>query len=360
VLRLHEALARRGWEVAMALPDSPGTGAERLRDGGVETLQLPLGRLRADPRLLPRYVRQFRPTVRAIEEAIERTGADVVVILGLVNPHAAIAARRRGVPVVWHVIDAMTPTPLRQLAMRLVRRYADVVIFAAEPLVERHGQVAVPTFIGPPPVDTAVFVPSPERRQRIRSELGIPLDAPVVGTVSPLLPVKGLEVFLAAAERIAAARPETRFVVVGGTSESHRAYAERLRRRAAELSLPHPVHFAGERADVERWYPAFDVHVNTSHSESTTTTAMEAHACGVPVVSTRVGAVGDVVIDGVTGLLVEPGDAEQVADAVLRLLGDEELRARFGAAGRESVVARFGIEAAADVQAAALEAALAR
>lgn len=355
VLRLHEALARRGWSVVIALPDAPGTGAARLREGGVETLELPLGRLRADPRLLFRYVREFRPTVRAIEDAIEQTGADVVVVAGLVNPHAAIAARRKGAAVVWQVIDAMTPAPLRPIAMRLVRRYADAVMFGGERLIAEHGKVSVPTFVAPPPVDTEVFAPSPERGREIRAELGIPAGAPVVGTVSPLIPVKGLETFLAAASRIAAARPEARFVVVGGPSESHRAYAEGLQSEA-----PEAVHFAGERTDVERWYAAFDVHVNTSLSESTTTTAIEAQACGVPVVATRVGAVGEVVSDGVTGILVEPGDAEQVAGAVLRLLADESLRARMGAAGREAAVTRFGVEAAAEVQVAALEAALAR
>lgn len=364
-LRLHESLARRGWEIAVAVPDEPGSAAPRLREAGVETLQLPLGRLRAspDPRLLLRYARELRSTVRALEEAIARTEADVVVIGGLVNPHGAFAARRRGAAVVWQIVNSRTPAPLRRLAMPLVRRLADAVLFDGEALVALHGgreRLGLPAFVYLPPVNTARFAPSRERGLRRREELGIPAEAPVVGAVSVLTPMKGLESFLDAAARIAAARPDARFVVIGTAPASRRAYGEELHRRAEALGLPHPVVFAGERADVEDWYPAFDVHVITSlpRSEGTTTTALEAQACGIPVVATRVAAVPEVVEDEVTGLLVEPERPELVAEAVLRLLGDDATRASLGAAGRAAAVARFDVEVSADVHVRAYEAAL--
>jgi glycosyltransferase involved in cell wall biosynthesis len=174
--------------------------------------------------------------------------------------------------------------------------------------------------------------------------------------------MKGLEHFLDAATQVAASQPETWFVVVGGAPETHLAYRERLERRADELALPNPVLFAGERADVERWYSAFDVHVISSlpRSEGTTTTALEAQSCGVPVVATRVAAVAEVIGDGVTGLLVPPERPDAIAGAVLRLLADEALRARMGAAGREEAVARFDAERVADVYVQAYEAALAQ
>ena len=149
--------------------------------------------------------------------------------------------------------------------------------------------------------------------------------------------------------------------MVGGAPASHQDYGERLRRQADGLGLPNPVVFAGERPDVECWYPAFDVDLITSlpRSEGTTTTALEAQACGVPVVASRVGAVGDAVTDGVTGVLVEPERPEPIAEAVLRLLDDDALRARMGAAGREIALERFSAERTADVYVQAYEAALA-
>jgi glycosyltransferase involved in cell wall biosynthesis len=365
-LRLREPLLRRGWEIEVAIPDEPGSAKSRLEGAGVPVHSLPLSRLRAslDPRLLLRFVRDFGPTVRALERTVEATGADVVQIGGLVNPHAAFAARRRGAAVVWQIVDSRAPAPLRRAAMPLVRRLADAVMFDGEALIDLHGgreSLRAPAFVYFPPVDTTRFAPSVEHRREVREQLGIPEEAPVVGAVASLNPMKGLEHLVDAAARVAAARPDTRFVVVGGAPESHRAYRERLRRRADELALPNPMVFAGERSDVERWYPAFDVHVISSlaRSEGTTTTAMEAQACGVPVVATRVAAVAEVVDDGVTGLLVPPEQPRALADAVLRVLGDETLRDRMGAAGREAAVERFDAEQAAAVYVQAYEAALA-
>jgi glycosyltransferase involved in cell wall biosynthesis len=365
-LRLGEPLRCHGWEIEVAIPDEPGSAAGRLEAAGVPVHTLPLSRLRAspDPRLLLGFVRDFRPSVRRLEAAIEATEADVVQIGGLVNPHAAFASRRAGSAVVWQIVDSRAPAPLRRVAMSFVRRLADAVMFDGEALIDLHGgrdALAAPVFVYFPPVDTTRFAPSTEHRRETREQLGIAADTSVVGMVSGLNPMKGVEHFLDSAALIAAARPETRFVLVGGAPESHRSYGERLRRRADELPLPSPVVFAGEQPDVERWYPAFDVDLITSlpRSEGTTTTAMEAQSCGVPVVATRVAAVAEVVDDGVTGLLVPPEQPHAIADAVLRLLGDDALRARMAAAGRETAVELFAAERVADVYVRAYEAALA-
>ena len=364
-LRLREPLRRRGWEIEVAIPDEPGSAAPRLEAEGVPVHTLPLSRLRAspDPRLLFRFVRDFAPTVRRLEDVIVASEADVVQIGGLVNPHAAFAARRHGAAVVWEIVDSRAPAPLRQLAMAFVRRLADAVMFDGEALIDLHGgrdALPAPTFVYFPPVDTERFVPSTEYRRNVREQLAIPADAPVVGMVSSLSPMKGVEHFLDASALIAATRPETWFVLVGGAPGSHHSYGERLRRKADELALPNPVVFVGERTDVERWYPAFDVDLITSlpRSEGTTTTAMEAQACGVPVVATRVAAVAEVIADGVTGLLAPAEQPRAIAEAVLQLLSDEALRARMGAAGREAAVERFDAERAADVYVRAYEAAL--
>lgn len=362
VLRLDEPLRRRGWETVIAIPDEPGTAGSRLRGAGIELEELPLSRLRADPRLLPRFLLGFRPTLRALAEAIERSGADLVQIGGLVNPHAALAAHRHGVAVVWQIVDAGSPAPLRRAAMGLVRRYADAVMFDGEALISAHGSresLRLPTFVYYPPVDTEAFAPSGERGSRLREELGIPMDVPVVGTVSHLTPLKRIEDFIAAAGRIAAAEPETRFVVVGSAPASHSSYEARVRRQAAELDLPHPIVFAGARDDVERWYAAMDVNLITSSSEGTTTTALEAQSCGVPVVATNVGALHEVVDDGVTGLLVPPARPDAIAAAVLELLDDPARRKEMGLAGRAAAEERFGLEIAADLRACVYEAALA-
>ena len=88
-------------------------------------------------------MRDLRSTVGVLEAAIERTGANVVVIGGLVNPHGAFAARRRGAALVWQIVDSRTPAPIRRPAMSLVRRYADAVLFDGETLVVDWGLAKV-------------------------------------------------------------------------------------------------------------------------------------------------------------------------------------------------------------------------
>jgi glycosyltransferase involved in cell wall biosynthesis len=365
-INLAEPLRRRGWETVIAIPDEPGTAAQRLRAAQIELEELPLTRVRAsvDPRLQLRFLRSFPRGVRALEQAIERHGADVVQIGGLVNPHAAFAARRVGAAVVWQVVDAgYTPWLVRRGAMALLRRLADAVMFTGEALIDVHGgreALPLPTFVYFPPVDTDRFVPSRERGLRVREELGVEPDTPLVGTVSHLTPPKGVETFLAAAAQVAASRPDARFVVIGSAPASHSAYAEGLRRQAEELDLSHPIVFAGGRADVENWYAAMDVHVIPSRSEGAPTTALEAHSTGVPLVVTRVGAVHEVVEEGVTGVLVPPEQPDALATAIVALLDDPARRAEMGRAGRAAALERFGVETSADVHAQAYEAALLR
>lgn len=246
--------------------------------------------------------------------------------------------------------------------MALVRRYADAVMFNGEALIDVHGgrqSLRLPTFVYLPPVDADRFVPSRRGASRVREELGVAPDALVVGTVSNLVPMKGLETFVAAAGEVAAARAGVRFVVVGATLEAHRSYSERIRSLAAELDLPHPIVFAGDHAAIESWYAAMDVHVTPSWSEGTTTTALEAQSCGVPVVATKVGALHEVVEHGVTGLLVPPERAGALAAAIVTLLNDPARRAEMGRAGRAAALERFTADTSADVHARAYEAALA-
>jgi glycosyltransferase involved in cell wall biosynthesis len=261
---------------------------------------------------------------------------------------------------VWQIVDSRAPAPLRRVSMPFVRRYADSVMFDGEALVPLHGgreRLRAPSFVYYPPVDTDAFVPADASDLRV--ELGIPAGAPVVGTVANVNPQKGLEYFVAAATQIALRRPDAWFVVVGAEYETHRDYSARLRSQVAAGRIGERFLFVGDRSDVERWYPLFDVSLITSvpRGEGTTTTAQEAMACAVPVVAADVAAIHEVVEDGVTGILVRPEDGDAFARAVLRLVEDDDLRRRMGEAGRARAVAHFGVEQCAEVHAAAYEAA---
>ncbi|MCD6553999.1 MAG: glycosyltransferase [Anaerolineae bacterium] len=110
------------------------------------------------------------------------------------------------------------------------------------------------------------------------------------------------------------------------------------------MGLADQVLFLGWRADMPRIYADLDVVALTSRNEGTPVSLIEGMAAGVPVVSTAVGGVPDIVTDGVCGSLVPPGDAAELARAVVALLRDQEKARTMGRAGREAVRDRFSVE----------------
>ncbi|MEA3409443.1 MAG: glycosyltransferase, partial [Candidatus Eisenbacteria bacterium] len=173
--------------------------------------------------------------------------------------------------------------------------------------------------------------------EELRRELGLG-GSKVVGVVAKLSPVKDHGRFLAAAALISGAYEDVRFLVVGDGSER-----TRLEREAGELGLSGKVHFIGVRNDVPAVLKLMDVLVLTSLSEGSPNVLLEGMAAGVPVVATRVGGVPEVVEHGVSGFLVDPGDAPGLSNAVLQLLTDADRAREMGAKGRATAVENYDI-----------------
>ena len=169
----------------------------------------------------------------------------------------------------------------------------------------------------------------------LRAALGIPADAFVVGWLGRMTEIKRADDLLRA---FAAIPAESHLLLVG--DGPLRPGLERL---AGELGIGARVHFAGFRDDVGTVYAACDVIALTSANEGTPVTVIEALAAGVPVVSTDVGGVADIVDDGRTGLLAPPGDIQAIANRLSRLAADPEERTRMGQSGRASVIDRYSI-----------------
>ena len=159
---------------------------------------------------------------------------------------------------------------------------------------------------------------------------------------------KGVDVFLEAAARIAAVRPGVRFVVVGGAITGLEAYARSLEARAQALGLADRVRFTGWTygpAAMPEVHRALDVLVLASiEPEPFGLVVVEAMATGVPVVATAHGGPAEIVVDGVTGRLVPPRDAQALAAAVCALVDDPAAAARMGAAGRARACARYSAD----------------
>ena len=188
--------------------------------------------------------------------------------------------------------------------------------------------------------DPARFHPRPPD-PALRAELGIPDGEPVVGMVARLAPEKGHHLLLGAAAIVTRDFPEARFVCAGkGRS---RPDIERL---ARELGIEHNVILTGFRDDVPDVVALFDVFVlSPTSGESLGTSILEAFCMEKPAVATEVGGTGESVRDGQTGFLIQPApeplQIEGLAEAILKLLRDPDLRKSMGQAGRRLVEQEF-------------------
>ena len=258
-------------------------------------------------------------------------------------PLFASAQIASGLPLVF-TLHNLVPADLTGLERAIVqfalRRVTRIV--AVSEAVAQSARVA----FGPIPqmtvvrngVDTDRFTnPALPTRDAARAVLNLPPDAVVVLCVARLSPEKGMNTLLDAAHIARHKTPRLRVVVVGdGPQKSE------LERAAHSASLGEIVTFLGARNDVPELLRAADLYVQPSLAEGLGLAAMEAMASGLPVVASRVGGLPEVVKENETGLLVPPGDAPALANALTLLLHDANLREAMGRAGKERAVSQFG------------------
>jgi glycosyltransferase involved in cell wall biosynthesis len=174
---------------------------------------------------------------------------------------------------------------------------------------------------------------------RLRPELGVPAGAPLVGIVGRLVPIKALDLFLAAASIVVGNHPEAHFAIVGDGELWDQLHADVQRRGLAQN-----VHFTGWRADLAAVYSDLDLVVCCSRNEGTPVSLIEACAAGRAVIGTRVGGIPDIIAAGDNGLLVPSGDAVALAEAVQELIADPGRRRSMGLAGRDMVIEKHSAD----------------
>lgn len=336
LLPLMRGAAARGHDVLGVSAD--GALLDEVRAEGLRVQALPLARSlspRAQWRALWATVALFR-----------REKPDLVhahmPISGFI---ARLAARIAGVPRVAYTCHGFLfnqPGPWPRRALGLVvewigGRLTDLTMTvsteeAADARRLRIARNPVPIGNGR---DPARFGPDPAARARIRAELGVPDETPVVAIVSRLVRHKGYPELLAAMADV----PGAELWVVGERLASdHGADMEAV---FAMAGLGLRVRRLGYRRDVPAILAAADIFTLPSHFEGLPMSVIEAMLTGLPVVATDIRGPREQVVDGVTGLLVPPATVAPLAAALGRLVGDPALRARMGAAGRERAMSLF-------------------
>ncbi|WP_316230531.1 glycosyltransferase family 4 protein [Bradyrhizobium sp. SZCCHNR1051] len=197
-------------------------------------------------------------------------------------------------------------------------------------------------------VDTEIYTP-PADRAAAFAESGLP-GKHAIGCFGRVRAQKGSDVFVAAMCRLLPRFPDFSAVLVGAVTPEQMPFASELKKQIAAAGLEQRIVITGELdiAEVQRWYQRLTIYAFTSRNEGFGLTLIEAMAAGAALVAARAGAAEIVVEDGITGVLVPPGDVDALVAALEPLMRDPDAAQAMGARARQRVVEKFSLEAEAD------------
>jgi L-malate glycosyltransferase len=329
-LHLCRELARRGHQVTLLCPPGAWIAGEisRFREGEapaapIEVLYSKMKRF--PPGELRRVAREIRSRgIEVVHTHMSRAHFFGILLRWFAWAPSVATAHSQHFQLHWmcndRVIAVSEATRKYHIRHNLVRpkRIATIHNFVLPELLEPQPAV---------------------KREPTRASLGASNENLLLGIVATVLPNKGHEYLIRALPKISAAVPKVRLAIIG--AELATVYSESLRQEIKQLGLEDRVSWAGRRTDMPAVMAALDICVITSLTENLPMVALEAMAAGLPVVATSVGGIPECVIHEKTGLLVPPGDADALANALIGLLKDADRRRELGMAGRSHVTENF-------------------
>jgi L-malate glycosyltransferase len=320
----------------------------------VRTIPSATPSFRLAPVQTPRELVNVVRAVFAVRRAARHSRADLVhansVRAGLI---AAPLARLGGPPIVVHVRDTLPAGAAATLTRRVICSSAAALIansaYTAASFEPDGSDPRMRTIHNA--VDLGLFDPVRIDRAAVRARLGLGPRTAALGVVAQITPWKAQDDAVRALAALRRRVPDARLLIVGSTkfatgSETfdNVAFERSLHMLVAELSLDGAVTFLGERTDVPEVLRALDLLLIPSWEEPFGRSLIEAMAMATPVLATSVGGPGEIVTDGVDGVLLPPRQPERWANAAASLLEQQERLHAMGEAGRQTALARFGRE----------------
>lgn len=328
VLSEMAGMVARGHQLTLLCPGEARIHGE-AQTRGIEVQALPVARKNLKGLLaLRRALSQLNPDVIVTHSSTDSWLSALATSFGPVAP-PLVRIRHISAPVSRNLAS-------RWLYGSAAARVVTTGESLREALIDSLGLSPSAVVSIPTGIDLKRF--APRDRFEVRRQLGLVEQGAIVGIVATLRSWKGHRYLLEAFGGVSDS--DVRLVIVGDGPGR-----DNLHRQAEELGIADRVIMTGNQRDVAPWLSALDVFALPSYAnEGVPQALMQAQASGLPVISTPVGAIPEIVVDGLTGLLVPPRDVNALRDALERLLGDSELRGRLGAAGLTQARERYSDE----------------
>lgn len=339
MLQLAAGLEPFGFESEIACPDESGLAHDAAACGLTVHCVPIAGPL--DPVRDPQAVRALRRVIR--EHPVHLVHAHGFKAALVARVAARLAGRPPVIvtvhnPVLYRDVSAFSLWSHMALERSLCRSTARIIAVSdalRDELVEAYGiepSLVVTVHNG---LDLSPFLRRLDRHAA-RERYGLADDSLVFGCAARFAPQKAMDVLVEAAVPLLARFPEAR-VILGGDGP----LLEQVRAQARDTAVGERILFPGFIEDTAEFLSALDVFASSTLTEGLGLATIEAMAAGLPVATTWGGGTPEVVEDGITGILVEPGDADALGEAMMRLAADHALRTGMGAAGRERALAEF-------------------
>ncbi|HEY3310229.1 MAG TPA: glycosyltransferase [Anaerolineales bacterium] len=354
LLRLSSRLVRDGIKVLVVLPTS-GPLQDELRVNMVEVVILPdlavieRGKIKSLPGLVKLFANLISSTVRLCKLIVKNkpqlVHTNTAIILS-----SGLAAKLCGIPHIWHVRESFGEYgALWKYYQRIMGWFSNRIVCVSGEIADQfttdllqecvrviHNGIPAEEFA---PVDI-------QRIQTFKKRYAVEKARALVGVVGRIKYLrKGQEFFVEAASKLRNQYPDVRFLCIGSPFPGNESHLKNLQKLIHELRLDDYVICTGDVEDIKAAIAAMDILVlSSAQPEPFGGVVIEGMALSRPIVATRIGGTIEQVIDGVTGYLVEPGNADELGNAIQKLLEDPDNRRDFGKNGRDRFIEHFEFE----------------
>ena len=256
------------------------------------------------------------------------------------NPYGVIAAKIARIPCITHVRTSLSEKKVKNYLFA----YSDKILSVsneARKSIRKYPDIFRKTVVIYNGVDTDKFNPF-INGDDIKKEFGIVSDEIVIGIIGQLYSNKGQKTFIEAAHIVLKKYPKTKFLIVGGAKK--KIYKARLIKLIDNLNLRGKIIFTGRRDDIPQILSILDIFALPTLNEGFARVIIEAMACAKPVIATSVGGNNEAVIDGKTGFIIPMNSPDILAQKIIELIENENLRKKMGTMGRKRVVDNFTLK----------------
>lgn len=350
VLLILKRLNRHRFEPLMVCPKGDAMCAETEKLGvpcrAIDQFE---ARFTLRPDKLLAYFASFIKTIRQLRAEIVKNQPDLIhantVRSGLV---ATMSSFGLNIPIIWHLHDELPKHPLCSLIRVFALCFRKIKLLPVSHATGKSFRGLLlrnlPEKVVHNGVEIQEFEINKSNRQRIRAEFDLDDNELVMGIIGQITPRKGQFELIETFAKTIKQMPATLLVVGSPIFNQDEFYLEKLKQTVKDLGIESHVKFIGSRKDIPAVMQSFDFIVINSKSEALVLVAIEAMACGTPIIATDVGGTTEIIQHQKNGWIIPFGEQKALTEAILTLGNDADLRRKFAAEGRKIAVSKLNAE----------------